>query len=44
MLFYYGTDTIKAGFSTIYGRFYDWFDSEAAALVSGAAETVHYFE
>ena len=43
LLFSYGTDTIKAGFSTIYGRFYCWFDSEAAARVSGAAETVDYF-
>ena len=30
-------------FSTIYGRFYDRFDSEVAARVSGAAETVDYF-
>ena len=43
LLFSYGTDTIKAGFSTIYGRFYCRFDSEAAAQVSGAAETVDYY-
>ena len=43
LLFSYGTDTIKAGFSTIYGRFLNRFDSEAAARVSGAAETVDYF-
>ena len=43
LLFSYGTDTIKAGFSTIYGRFLKWFDSEAAVWVSGVAETVEYF-
>ena len=43
LLFSYGADTIKAGFSTIYGRFLNQIGSEAAVWVSGAAETVDYF-